>query len=58
MFDATMAMAWLNLNPDTAAIFVRRALKAALDKEPKADVIHTEVNVLLYRNGPASLTGS
>jgi hypothetical protein len=48
MYTAAMAMAWLILNPDTAALFVRRALQAALDKEPKAEVIRTEVNVLLY----------
>jgi hypothetical protein len=48
-----MAMAWLILNPDTAALFVRRSLQAALDKEPKAKVIRTEVNVLLYETPQA-----
>jgi len=53
MYTATMAMDWLNLNPDTAALFVRRALQAALDKEPKADVIRTGVKVLLYETPQA-----
>lgn len=53
MFDSNMAMTWLYLNLDTAALFVRRALVAALDKEPAADVIHTQVNVLLYETPQA-----
>jgi hypothetical protein len=53
VYTPRMAMAWLILNPDTAALFVRRALQAALDKEPRADVIHTEVNVLLYETPQA-----
>lgn len=53
MHNPTKAMAWLSLNPDAAALFVRRALQAALDNEPKADEAHTEVNVLLYETPQA-----
>ncbi len=48
MYTAGMAMAWLYSNPRTTAAFAERALQAALDKEPKAEMIHTDVNVLLY----------
>lgn len=56
MYNPTKAMAWLYSNPHAAALFVRRALQAALDKEPKADEIHTEVNVLLYETPQAQPT--
>jgi hypothetical protein len=56
MYNPTKAMAWLYSNPHAAALFVRRVLQAALDKEPKADVIHTEVNVLLYETPQAQPT--
>ena len=48
MYNPTKAMAWPYSNPHAAAVFVRRALQAAFDKKPKADVIHTKVTVLLH----------
>jgi len=52
MYPAIMAMAWLYLNPDTAALFVGRALQAAVAVTVDIPETNTAKELLPYLRTP------